>query len=227
MKLSLAPLIGDARGTTGSLTVFLSRAGLLARLNLAPGQIPTPAQLLQRGSLATISALWKTPAMAAYRLAWINLAATLPYVDVFAVTRLWTGSQLFAKFNRNLATLGLSSILPAPASVACSAPGLLTLTHNIGPPETFVVTPTNNPAAGEAVVIRSSKFLSPGITSLGNNLTIATTLPAGTAGPWDITTAFFAKHKTRPTGQQLFVHVNYVQTSTGFAGQESIDTMLW
>ena len=49
--------------------------------------------------------------MNAYRAGWIFLAAANPYMDVFGVSHKLTGSAMFTKLNRNLATLGLSMIL--------------------------------------------------------------------------------------------------------------------
>ena len=225
--VALTPLIGDARGKAGDIALYLSRAGLAAKIVSTQIQPETPAQFLQRASLATISQTWKSPPMNAYRAGWIFLAAANPYMDVFGVSHKLTGSAMFTKLNRNLATLGLSIILAAPGSLSCGSPGLLTLSHVPPTPEKFLVTPTTPPASTEAVVIRATKPLSPGIQSLGNTLTVIQTFAAGTSGPWDIFTAYAKKHTTRPPGQLIYVQVNYVETTTGFAGQLSIDSLLW
>jgi len=227
LKLALSPLIGDARGSSGGLSVFSSRAGLCARVKVTPFQPLTPAQLLQRASLATISQTWKTPAMASYRAGWIILAANNPYTDVFGVQHKLSGSAFFAKLNRNLETLAISVILLAPSTLICGSPGLLTLAHVVGPPEQFNVNPTTQPASTEAVVIRATGPLSPGRQTLSNSQTIIQTFPAGTTSPWNIDTNYKKKHSTVATGSQIFVLVNYVNTTTGFAGQQSIDALIW
>ena len=227
MKVSLSPLIGDARGTAGGLSLFLSRAGMIAKINGMPYDPRTAAQLLVRASLVSLSQTWKGSIMNPYRSAWILLSHANPYQDTFGVTRYLSGAAFFIKLNRNLATIGVNPIFPAPVSVACGAPGLLTLSHIVGPPEHFYVTPTNPPAAGEAVVIRATKPLSPGVLTLSNAQTVIQTFPAGTPGPWDIMTDYAKKHTTRTPGNLVFVLVNYVQATTGFAGQQSIDSLLW
>lgn len=227
MKIALAPLIGDARGSAGMLTMYQSKAGLCARIKATPFQPMSPAQFLQRASLVSLSKTWKTPAMAAYRADWIILANANPYLDVFNVQQRLTGCAFFIKLNRNLATLGLTPIFAAPSSVSCGSPGLLTLAHVTGPPAQFTVTPTTNPTANEAVVIRATKPLSQGVLTLANTQTIIQTFAAGTAGPWDIITKYLAKHATVQTDTQIFVQVNYVNTTTGYAGQDSINSLVW
>jgi hypothetical protein len=227
MKIALSPLIGDARGSAGTIALYSSRAGLCARIKVTPYQPLSPAQFLERASLATISQTWKSPAMNAYRNGWITLAHNNPYYDLFHVERTLTGSAMFNKLNRCLATIGLSVIFANPLTLSCSTPGLLTLEHVINTPDEFNVTPTADPAPTEAVVIRATAPLSPGIQTLSNSKTIVGTFPAGTAGPWNILTTYSAKHKTITAGMQIYVMVNYVETTTGFAGVQSIDSLLW
>jgi hypothetical protein len=162
-----------------------------------------------------------------YRTAWVLLSHANPYQDVFGVTRYLSGCAFFIKLNRNLATIAINPLFAAPSSLACGAPGLLTLSHVVGPPVQFLVTVTTPPASGEAVVIRATKPLSPGVLTLSNTQSVIQTFPAGTAGPYDITTLYLKKHSTQTTGDLIFVLVNYVQVSTGFAGQQSIDSLLW
>lgn len=226
MKVSLSPLIGDARGSAGALSVFLSRAGLIAKINGMPYDPKTASQLLQRASLTSISQTWKSVVMNPYRTAWVLLAHAYPYQDTFGVTRFLSGSAMFAKLNRNLATINQSAIFTAPGSLACGAPGLLTLSYTPGSTPTFIVTPTTAPASTEAVVISCTKPLSAGVLTLGNTQTVIQVFPALSATPWDISTAYHTKHATVANNSAIFVEVHYVNISTGFAGQSSIDSVL-
>jgi hypothetical protein len=227
MKIALSPLIGDARGSAGTIALYQSRAGLCAKIVVTPYQPLTAAQFLERASLATISQTWKTPAMNAYRNGWITLAKNNPYYDVYHVLHTLTGSAMFAKLNRNLHTIGVSVIFIPPATLSCSTPGLLTLAHVPPTPEDFLVTATFNPQPTEAVVIRATAPISAGIETMSNNQAVIQTFAAGTAGPWSILTNYKKKHTTVNDGSQIFVLVNYVETTTGFAGQQSIDSLIW
>lgn len=227
MKVALSPLIGDARGSAGALSLTQMRAGLVARIKVTPFQPLTAAQFLVRAELATISQTWKSPPMNAYRVGWIALANANPYNDVFGVPHKLSGSAMFTKLNRNLQTLGLSVLFLAPATITCGNPSLLTLAHVTSPTEQFLITPSVQPISTEAVIIRATPPLSPGVQTLSNSQAIIQTFPAGTTGPWDIFTNYHKKHSTVATGSQVFVLVNYVNTLSGAAGQQSINSLLW
>lgn len=226
MKIALAPIVGDARGSSGGISMYQTRAGLCAGIRKVPFQPFTPAQFLERASLATLNQTWRSVAMNAYRAGWILLAANNPYTDIFGIQHKLSGSAMFTKLNRCLATLNLSSIFASPATLACGTPGLLTLSYSAGTPPTFTVTPTTQPASGEAVVIRATKPLSAGVQTTSNTQTVIETFSAGTHGPWNISVAYNTKHKTVATNSQIFVLVNYVTVASGFAGQQSIDALL-
>jgi len=304
MKIALSPIVEDVRGSTANLTIQQTIAGLTARFKKTPYQPLSVAQFIVKASLASISQTWRTTAMNAFRAGWILLAANNPYTDVFGVQHKMSGSAFFAKLNRNLATLGLSVIFPAPVTLACGSPLTITQTHNPTPtvatftgvavgatavysyssftgpnpaagetitvagfatagnnvkdqviasvdligqtitlaltsqvtethaatgtiPPSFIVSAGTQPAGTEAVVIRATKPLSPGVTSLANTQTIIQHFPAGTHSPWDISAAYAAKHKTVNTGALIFYEVNYVNATTGYAGQLIIDSLHW
>ena len=227
MKVALSPIIGDARGSAGFLSLYLSHYGLVARIKVTPLQPLTPAQFLVRATLTSISQTWRSAAMNAYRAGWIVLANANPYTDVFGATRRLTGSAFFARCNANLATLGLAPIFAAPASVSTGSPGLLSLAHITGPPEHFNVSPTTPPAPTECPVVFATRPLSPGVLKLSNTQRLIQVFAAGDSGPWDIVTAYRKKNSSVATGQQVFVQAKYISNVTGFAGQLSIDTLLW
>lgn len=218
MLIAFGPLVENAAGSTGSITVQQTLAGPVLRSHTIPIDPATTAQLLQRASLTNISQLWKSSAMVSYRAAWILLAIANPYTNQFGQTQRLTGSALFNKLNRNLATIGVSSILVAPGSLACGNPGTITPTYTPGSSPTMVISSTTNPAGGEAVVIRSTKPLSAGISAIGQTQTIVQTFAPGTAGPWDISTTFNKKYGKTFSDQNCYILVNYVNSTTGFAG---------
>ena len=222
-------LINNMAGSVGKLVFQGTVAGLVCRIQYNPTKPISPSQLLQQAGLATIAELWKTAVMQPYRSAWIVLANAHPYTDPFGVTHKLTGLAFFTKLNRNLQTLNLSSILVAPGTLACGNPISISAAYTGGGSPTLIVTPSNAPASTEAVVIRTTRPLSPGISRIGMTQTIITTFPAPSAPPWDIYTPFNAKHPVANTtsGQQLFIIVNYVETSTGFAGTEIIYQLTW
>ena len=300
----MSPIIEDVRGSTANLTMQKTLAGLTARFKKTPFQPQSVAQFAVRASLASISQTWKSTPMNAFRAGWITLAGNNPYTDVFHVQHTMSGSAMFAKLNRNLATLGISVLFAAPVTLACGSPLSITQTHNptptvltltgvtvgatavysyssyTGPAPTvgeavtvtgfatsgnnvtnqtltavdligltitvaltsqvtephagtgkiapqFIVSAGVQPAGTEAVIIRATKPLSPGVSSLANTQTIIETFPAGTHSPWNISAAYAKKHATINPGALIFYEVNYVETTTGFAGGLIIDSLNW
>lgn len=227
MKIAPGPLIEDLRGSCSNLAIQMTIAGLTARYKNQPVQPKNIAQVLVRAAVASIAQTWKSPAMTDFRPAWIILANNNPYYDVWGVPHKMTGSAMFTKLNKNLNTLGLSMILPAPTALSCGSPLSIAQTHAAGPPQSFIITSTGPPAIHEAVVIRCSKPLSPGISTLANTQSIIQTFPAGTNSPWDISTAWNKKHATVTPGDTVFFLVNYVNTITGFAGPQLVALFNW
>ena len=135
--------------------------------------------------------------MNSYRVGWITLASANPYLDPFGVSRKLTGSAMFTKLNRNLATLAISSILHRTGHTHMRQP----IEYHSNPrhrtARTFSVTTSVAAAGGEAVVIRATTPLSPGVNQIGQTQTIIATYPAGTAGPYAILTPY--KHNTQPS----------------------------
>jgi hypothetical protein len=227
MLIAFSALVNNAAGSCGGICAQNTIAGVILRPRSIPTNPNSAAQLLNRAALATISQLWRSSSMSTYRIGWINLANANPYTDQFGNAHKLTGSAFFQKLNHTLATLGLSSILAAPSSVSCGNPSTITATHVLTPTETFTITPSVGPAAAEAVVIRVTKPLSPGVNQIGQTQTIIQTFPAGTAGPWNILTAYKKKNSAIATGDTLYAIVNYVNTTTGFAGTQISDQATW
>lgn len=226
-KIAWSPLVMDARGTVGGVTFTLTQWGNTARIWHPPHQPYTTLQLLQRGQFASLSQLWKDPSMTPYRIGWISLALANPYYDVFHNLRHLTGLAMFQKCNRTLQTLGQSSILIPPATLSCGSPTSLTAAHDSGPPNTLLVTPFTNPAPTEAVIIRATPPLSPGITRLGNTQSILKVINPGVAGPWDVYAEYHAKHPLVASGQQVFILLNYATIATGFQGDQFSASLIW
>jgi len=90
-----------------------------------------------------------------------------------------------------------------------------------------IITPSIPPLGTEAAIIRASKPMSPGVLKFSNTQTILQTFPAGSAPPWDVGPAYYKKHKSAQAGSLIFIILNYVTISTGWAGLQVIATFLW
>lgn len=227
MKVAWSVLVGDARGTLGSIAATSTRFGPVLRASLRSMQPNSQLQLMMRANLGNVSGLWRSASMAAYRAGWILLAAANPEPDVFGNMIKKTGLQWFVRCNRNRQTFGLPPILAAPAFAPVGNPGTLTLSHDGPPPTYFHVAPTSAPAPGEAVVIQATKGLSPGLLTFSNQARNLKTINPGTGGPWDILTEYTAKFRAPIDRLQIFVTVHYLDIAQGRAGLTGTASIIW
>lgn len=218
MKVAWSVLIGDARGTTGTVSASKGYAGTTIRAHAIPSQPNSVAQLLARANLATMAQFWRAPAMATYRAGWVILAIAHPELDVFSYPIKKSGMQWFVRCNRNRQTVGLPVLLTAPAFAAVANPGVISLSMD-GPPATYLeVTPTTPLASGDSAVIAASRCLSPGLLTFSNTTRILKTITGPDAGPWNFLTDHTAKFGNPISALQIFVEVHYVNDAQGRAG---------
>jgi hypothetical protein len=180
-----------------------------------------------RASLAYLSQLWTSSAMALYRGDWCALALGHAEKNVFDADIFKTGLQWFIRANLNRQTIAESPILDDPAWAAVGDPGTVTVTHVAGPPEKMDVSATTPPTANEAVVILATRPISPGIGTTSHQQRFIQKVNPGTAGPWDILAAYTAKLGAPLTNRQIFVDVHYVYISQGRAGESAQAHVFW
>jgi hypothetical protein len=155
-----------------------------------------------------------------YRAGWVALANRYPVKDIFGNSRTLTGLQMFQKCNRALQAIETSTILPAPASLVCSAPGNITVTP-VSAGSTIAITVTNNPGPFESPVIFASSPTNRGRSRAGATLRQIKFLANGLAGPYDAGAPFVLKYGAWAVGQRIFVTVRYTENYTGAQGGTS------
>lgn len=124
-KILFGAGVGDARGSVGALTFSKGRNGAIIRTKVSPVQPRTSSVLTIRGQFSSLSKVWANTLTDNQRLAWIALAATTTYTNVFGNSYHPTGLQLFQSCNRNLDVIGEAHIEDAPANLDVT--GLLTV----------------------------------------------------------------------------------------------------
>ena len=227
MKIAWSVLVGDARGSVGSITATLSRSGPVMRALGTQYKPNSPEQIANRAAFSSLSKYWRTPDMDTHRAGWIYLAINHFEEDVFHHLIKKTGSQWFVRCNKNRQTLGLDPVLPAPTFAAVADPGIVTLTHDTSPAEAMTVTCGTPTGANDAVVIRATRGLSPGRLTIGNEQRIVFTLNPGGGLSWDILAAYTTKFKAPVAGTQIMVQVTYTDTVQGRAGLTETASCIW
>ena len=126
-KIVFGPLISDARKKIGGVVFTKGRSGAFVRRKVSPIQPRTQAQMNVRANFTFLAKLWSDITMAAYRAAWNALAVSYPKKDKFGAAHSLTGMQFFLRLSRALHTIGISPILPPPASLVVNSLTSLTL----------------------------------------------------------------------------------------------------
>lgn len=221
-NIQFSALVNDARNKQGGTVFTKTRFGAMNRRKVSPIQPRTPDQTQVRALFTLLSKRWGSTLTSVQRAGWIALAQSHPRTNIFGNTIILTGLQLYQSLNRNLQSIGVAIIDAPPASLSVGSPGTITLANAVGPPTTLTVDAGTEPAVGEVPVVVAARALSPGRQFVGGLYRlILTTTAAGTAGPWDIKSAYTAKFGSQPIGVNVSVGVFYINNTTGAASQRA------
>jgi hypothetical protein len=216
-KVVYGPIVSDARKKIGGVVATKGHSGNFMRKKVSPIQPRTSAQRNVRASFTAISKLW-SGGLTGNIAAWNSLAKSTPKKDRFGASVTLTGLQLFQSLSRNLATIGVSPIITAPASLIATSPGALTYVASAGGP-TLTVTETNVIQSTEYSVIYAGPQQSAGRMFMGKSYRYITrTIGAGAAMVTDIEALYVAKFGPLVLGKQIPIHVKHICTATGAAG---------
>jgi len=125
MKVKLGPIVGQASGSVGALTMSRNRYGNYGRQRSIPVQPDTLKQQNARTRFGALSADWATLG-APNHLAWKIWAQNNPIVDVLGDKRVLTASAAYVAMNCRLNLIGEPTsdsppTVPSPAALnSCS-----------------------------------------------------------------------------------------------------------
>jgi hypothetical protein len=217
MKFTPGIAITEARGSFQSTTFSKNAAGAIIRSKVKPINRRTTKQSLVRQQFGSIASSWRGLTQV-QRNSWEAAKSSFPYQDSLGQTKIYTASQLYEKFNRNLLVIGESLITDAPAPTSFEIYSL-TIGADGTDDLSIAFTPTPVPA-DDTVVIYATRPLSPGIGAAGNSdfRLITTIAPAGTS-PLVLVTAYEAVFGSLAgaVGQKVFIQIKPVKTASGIA----------
>jgi hypothetical protein len=229
-KILFGPLISDARKKIAGVVFTKAHAGAFVRKKTSPVQPRSTAQRSVRANFTANSKEWSGTLTAAERATFVSLAATITKKDKLGQSYTPTGAQLYQSIARNLHTLGLPPLSTAPTSLLASDLGGLTLTEV--PSETspltgpgIEITPTNNPATGEGLVIMAAAPIRAGVKFVGKSkyriIQIIAPWPTSpaTTFPLDVTSAYEAKWGQLAHGMTVPLQINNINSANGAAGK--------
>lgn len=180
-----------------------------------PSNPMTPAQTTQRGNFGFLSGNWSS-LTEVERDSW--RALTVNTFDRLGHSVTLTGKELYVALNRNLFNSGNALLTTAPTPSSPIPPATLSLQSSLSGIHfriSFTATPI---PAGITYLVFGTAPQSAGTARPGpSKYKLLTALPAATASPADVSTAYDAVFGTVIVGSRVFVRVIAIKNSTGFA----------
>jgi hypothetical protein len=228
-KVQFGAVVSDARKKVGGTVFSKSKFGSYIRKKVSPVQPRTQAQRSVRANFTANAKAWSGTLTAPQRQTFTNLAATLTKKDRFGNAQTLTGAQLYNSISRNLHTIGLPPLTTAPASMAVSDLGGLTLAEIPTPaspatPPGITGETTNTPAAGEYLVWVAAAPQPAGRAFIGKGkyrvilISAPTGSPPAISQPVDVTAAYETKFGATKAGQVIHVMVYNIESTNGAKG---------
>lgn len=214
MKIKFGALMVDARGKIGGHVASKNRGGAYMRTKVTPVNPQSVAQTGVRSAFTTIAQAWRG-LTAAQRASFNGAVANFAKTDIFGDLRNPSGSNLHQRLNLNLAAVGASPIVSAPAVANSPEAFEFSVTAAAGVPAVTLAWTSGAVPAGTAVIVETSPCLSPGKSFVKNLFRQIQVLPAADTTPTIITANFASKFGNPIAGQQIFVRTKVVNIATG------------
>lgn len=107
-------MVGQLSGKAGSTVASRNKAGSYFRTKTTPKLVQNAVTAAVRANLATLAARWRT-ITSSQRGGWRSLGALIIRTDSLGGSYSLTGLQAYESVNRNMSTIGGSTVDDAPA----------------------------------------------------------------------------------------------------------------
>lgn len=213
MKAKFGMVVVAGSGKIGGHVASHNRSGAYFRTKVTPVNPQTTAQLAVRNRLGTRSQAWRG-LTDAQRAAWNAAVSAFAKTDIFGDLKNPTGFNLYQALNNNLVTVGASAIAVPPIPAAVSTVTITSITPAAGTGLVPMVLSGAVPAS-TAMKVFATAPQSPGVSFVKSEYRLITTLPAATATPVALGTAYTTKFGSFTAGQKIFFKLVFVSTTTG------------
>ena len=211
--------VADMRGSVNGNVFARNANGAYVRNRTTPINPQTAKQISVRNALASVATYWRS-LTDAQREAWNVAAPSFPYTNRLGQTQVYTGQQLFMKFNQQLLQAGISlgslDTPPAPATFPDMALNTLafTLTASVLTTAQFAV--DNPDATGDfRFNIFATPGLSAGISSPGKSQFRLVANKSTGSDPTTFVTEYIALFGSPTIASKVHVRVEVVNVVTG------------
>lgn len=161
-KFVASALIGQISRSAGSTTFARNRFGAYFRNRVMPTNPVTTPQSLVRGNLGSLAGQWRTLTQT-QRNDWAGLGLNMIRTDSLGQSYSLTGEQAFIAINRNLFTLGSTTVLNAPVWTPPPALTTITVTATAGTPALSMAYTATPLITGNKLVVQATRQLSQGV----------------------------------------------------------------
>jgi hypothetical protein len=216
-KVTFGPVVSEARGMCGNQVFARDRGGAYVRAKAKVVNPNTSYQAMVRAWEKAIAQAWSNTLTDQQRQAWRALADLLARKNVVGDTAYLSGFHQFCQSNLNLFHAGGSQLNDAPARIAATDPGPITISASSNP-QHLQLTPTNTPPPGYGMILKTTKPLPPGVNFFAHRLRQLWATPPAPLPPSalpDLTLPYLAKFQKITGGMKIGATLAYVNLATG------------
>lgn len=211
--------VADLRGSINGNVFSRNGNGAYIRNRTTPTNPQTSKQIAVRSKLAYYSTAWRGLTNA-QREAWATAAPAFPYTNRLGQPSVYSGQQLFMKFNQQGSQIGITDLYvtpPSPATFPITTLGAVTTTLTNSVLTAFTVAFTQIGSASDFTFeIFVTPGLSAGISNPGTGkFRLLKTLVADDPSPMDLKTAYLALFGSPAAGSKIHIKVLTVSNITG------------
>jgi hypothetical protein len=218
-KIKYSALVSEMRNKLNGSVLSKNRYGNYIRNKVTPVNPQTSYQLQQRANLSALSSGWRTLTQS-QRDGWISAAKSASKTDIFGDSKTLSGQAYYVSLNLNLLRAGSAQIDDAPLTESVPYLGITAMLYaTVGgtiDEVSVTIAPTAIPA-GYKLIVYITPGLSPGIAFVKNQFRYLGTFTVA-AGKADISAAVESRFGVAIVGQNVFMRVALVSTTTGQLG---------
>lgn len=209
-------LSSDARGSINGVVASRNRYGTYFRAKGIPVNPRSTKQVIVRARLNQLSASWRT-LTAVQQLAWITLAAQVPYSNSIGDQIYLSGQQLFVSWNLILLQASLQQNNNAPAVPPAVADPVTINLNAQATLATFQIGIGGTLTAPDRVLIEATPPISAGRAFISPSLWrfLAT---ASAVGTQNLTVNFTSAFGTLSVGARVYARITPFNASVGLKG---------
>lgn len=219
MKIKWGALMVDGRGKIGGQVASKNRSGAYMRNKVTPSNPRTASQQANRSLLGSLSASWSSLTAAA-RASFNGAVDAWSKTNIFGDSIKPTGKNLFTALNKNLASVGLPTVVVAPAKIEVPILALQSVVMDIS--STTATIAYDGDVDGTYLVISATPALTQGTTFTKGKFRRITSVLAEDLDPSAVYAAYVDRFGAPVAGQNISFEVKLIATNGQMSVPETV-----